>query len=902
MAANYKIPLVVNKRVRFFDGQFLQDQDFVDEQKYNVGWQNQHHRSLHVAGVAEGLTMYKANNATQLQVNKGIAIDADGRQIILIKRSGIIDLPLGNSWLYIVYHQVPDDLPSTSQGVEEETRWRDEPYIFTHVGDGPLGIDDTYQGPDWNGYLETADGPPPPVLLAKITVANDGTITTDESVRRYSGLRLPGPGTAAPTLRTDTSGNVGLWLVNNNDEIERLTVTPEGRLGLGTTAPDAALEINNTLTATSTAKTLVGLKISPTYDSNGKTDVKQYGLLVESGFVGIGTPNPATNLEVRGVSRAGTSAGNYTEISHGGSHGYVNKVGTGRLDFRHNGTNKMVLTPTGDLGIGMDLPVDPKIPNAKVDITGKSNTAGQISLQLRSGNTSSNFNSNQITLGYNDTAEYRHAVKTRHNSSAQFGNAIDFYVWKRLNDKDTDEKGDIGTLHTMTLDGGRVGIGNTDPGIKLDVSGDARFLRGDKEIVFSSGNFSNGQSTDLFFNKGNVGFNQSEFILYNSNDNTAPDRYFQLQFSEDTGGLTIRKGGNVGVGTTAPEEKLEIAGAIRATDGLYMDKKSTEPQGAAGWHRIIEGANRGSRNSGIFEIRWAASGRHGHVRFIVSANYGFDNGAQLTILDQSSFSGRIVTKIRLLMNNTYDKHYVEFYFDGNKNGDHLVPFNIYQLSGFGWSLVEPEAGSIPADYTAHEIPANVMFAAKSGANDSSLFVVNNGAYVGIGTADPVHRLDVNGRLHVNNGVIQRGGEAITNTSDLGLYSRHDGSWIRIVTNNAPIKFFTDDGIGSDSSLEIQANGRLGYKTKNFFTKTGTVAHDDTIPVPSGTTKSDWNVFISPYGAGVDEGSSNQDNALLRIECRVDDDWKVVCRSLYRYSTGDDGKWHSHTANYILVPK
>ena len=191
MAADYKLPLIVNKRVRFFDGQFLQDQDFVDEQKYHLGLQNQHQRTLHVAGVVEGLTTYRTQNQTQLQVNKGLAIDADGRMIILTKRSDVLDLPSGDCWLYIAYHQVPDDLPTTTAGVEEETRWRDEPYIFIAVGDSPLGIDDVYDGPDWNGNLESTDGPPPPVLLAKLNIANDGTITADETVRSYSGLRLP---------------------------------------------------------------------------------------------------------------------------------------------------------------------------------------------------------------------------------------------------------------------------------------------------------------------------------------------------------------------------------------------------------------------------------------------------------------------------------------------------------------------------------------------------------------------------------------------------------------------------------------------------------------------------------------------------------------------------------------
>ena len=788
MAANYKLPLVVNKRVRFFDGQFLQDQDFVDEQKYNVGWQNRHHRTLHVAGVAEGLTLYKTQDSTQLQVNKGMAIDADGRQIILTKRSGIVELPTGDSWLYIAYHQVPDDLPSTSQGVEEETRWRDEPYIFTHVGDGPLGIDDTYEGPDWNGYLETADGPPPPVLLAKVTVADNGTITTDESVRRYSGLRLPGPNTAAPTLRADTGGNVGLWMVHNNDEVERLTITSEGRLGLGTTTPGAALEINNTLTATSTAKTLVGLKISPTYNSNGKTGVKQYGLLVESGYVGIGEANPATNLEVRGVARAGTNSGNYTEISHGGTHGYVNKVGVGRLEFRHDGDTKMTLSESAQLGVG----IGSMTPNSVLHIKSAAANSGL-------------------------------TIQTGDNNKSQgiaFQNSGGAYVWHLFRQQTTYQNnsnyaklvvagGADSTITNLTpfatfTPSGDVGIGLTSPSAKLDVDGTIRanYLR-----INPQNDSGEGGELRLDGSGGNDELKIDNYHGHLRLFNLAEDKYLRVQGS-------ARIDSKAGIGQAPGTETLEVAGAIRATSGLYMDTKSTAPQSAAGWHRIAQGIDTGGNKAGIFEIRWAAAGRHGHVRFAAGANYGDDDGAQITILDQSSYGGKVIEKLRLLMRGDSHRHYFEFYFNGSIHENYAIPFEIYLLSGYGWALVEPTAGSVPSNYAAHEIRANVMFATRSGKGNNSLFVIENGANVGVGTAEPMHRLDVNGRMHLDRGVIQRGGDAITNTTDLGLYSRIEGNWIRIVTNDAPIKFFTDDGIGSSAKLTINTDGTVSAGSLN----------------------------------------------------------------------------------------
>lgn len=583
MAGDYKLPLAITERVRFYDGQFLQDQDFIDEQKYHLARHHRHHRTLHVTGVAEGLTAYvPANSTFQVKVRPGLAIDPDGRQILLTEISSPIDLPAdaaGNDrWLYIAYHQVPDKLQSSGQGVEGETRWREAPYIFT--SDNPnLGIDDDYEGPDWSSYLSDADGPPPPVRLAKLTIDDQGKVSIDNDARHFAGVRLPGPETMAPTLRTDPAGNVGLWLVEDSDLTERLTISPEGNVGIGANAPTAPLEIGYTLQATRNGQTLVAAKIAPTFDANGKTSIKNYGLLVESGNVGIGTATPATNLEVRGVARAGTSADNYTEISHSGSHGYINTVGVGRLDFQHHGTNQMVLTDASQLGVGLDTPA------AQVDITGNGNKTGTISLQLRSGNTNTNFASTQMAFGYNNRAEYRHVIKTRHHANGQAGNAIDFFVWKYLSANNKDDKTAIGTLHTMTLDGGNVGIGTTTPERKLDVAGETRILAGSKDVVFSQGNFGNSNTTDLFFNKGDVGFNQSEFVLFNQNDNVEGERYFQLQYPADAGGLTIRKGGNVGVGITLPGAKLEVNGSLKTASNVSGERELYTESPTAGDHR-----------------------------------------------------------------------------------------------------------------------------------------------------------------------------------------------------------------------------------------------------------------------------------------------------------------------------
>lgn len=70
--------------------------------------------------------------------------------------------------------------------------------------------------------------------------------------------------------------------------------------------------------------------------------------------VGLGTTTPNQKLDVIGVMRAnhnGTQS-EYIEIAHGGSNAYINNIGDGDLDFRHDGVTLMSLADSGKLIIG----------------------------------------------------------------------------------------------------------------------------------------------------------------------------------------------------------------------------------------------------------------------------------------------------------------------------------------------------------------------------------------------------------------------------------------------------------------------------------------------------------------------------------------------------------------------
>ena len=228
------------------------------------------------------------------------------------------------------------------------------------------------------------------------------------------------------------------------------------------------------------------------------------------------------------------------------------------ITFGTNNSTKVTIAAGGNVGIGTTA------PSGYLDIKGLGDTAGVISLQLRSGNSSNNVSSNQITLGYANTADYRHAIKTRHNSGAASGNSIDFFVWKYA----TDAAGTIGTQHVMSLDGPNVGIGLTSPGHKLDVTGDINFS---STLKYGGTTVIGNSSTDVYINArvlySNSTSNDGMYINYNSTSGGGAHLRFFANSTNERMRIDANSG-NVGIGTTAPAEKLAVVGNIRSAGNV----------------------------------------------------------------------------------------------------------------------------------------------------------------------------------------------------------------------------------------------------------------------------------------------------------------------------------------------
>src|SRR4051812_35671729 len=88
------------KRLNYFKYQFLNAQDFVDEQAYHRRLLWAHNQALHSPGVASGLEVRPGTSSGTLLVTSGTAIDGYGRELIL-QQDATWSIPSGATALYL---------------------------------------------------------------------------------------------------------------------------------------------------------------------------------------------------------------------------------------------------------------------------------------------------------------------------------------------------------------------------------------------------------------------------------------------------------------------------------------------------------------------------------------------------------------------------------------------------------------------------------------------------------------------------------------------------------------------------------------------------------------------------------------------------------------------------------
>ena len=285
-------------------------------------------------------------------------------------------------------------------------------------------------------------------------------------------------------------------------------------------------------------------------------------LVVAGGNVGIGTTDPAARLDANGTLRALSqnfpSSGVGAEVSWDGSaailRGYDRTnflyksvwLSGSNIAFWINGSTKTVIDSSGNVGIGTTGPA------ATLHVSSAASSPTTLLMEVSSGTAEGQQllviqADGNVGLGKTGPS-FMLDVNGIVNSTGLYVNGSPY-----LGSQWTTSGSDI--YYTA----GKVGIGTTDPGEKLTVQSDGGSLRLQSTA--------SGKHTFMEYWADGIGGGRSAYVGFGGDG----DPNFTIANQKNSGHivLTPGSGGNVGIGTTGPTEKLEVLGGnIKAQYGV----------------------------------------------------------------------------------------------------------------------------------------------------------------------------------------------------------------------------------------------------------------------------------------------------------------------------------------------